>query len=69
MVQVPYHKPDITLPADLVEEIMRIDGLDNIEIPAAITITPSAELGAEKWLLKKNSQLFNWPGFQRNFYQ
>jgi len=42
-VMVPYHKPDISLPADLVEEILRIDGLDNIEIPEAITITPSVE--------------------------
>ncbi len=42
-VAVPYHKPDISLPADLVEEILRIDGLDNIAIPAAITITPSVE--------------------------
>lgn len=42
-VSVPYHKPDISLPADLVEEVLRIDGLDNIEIPEAITITPSVE--------------------------
>jgi len=42
-VAVPYHKPDISLPADLVEEIVRIDGLDNIEIPGAISITPSVE--------------------------
>ena len=42
-VAVPYSKPDITLPADLVEEILRIDGLDNITIPHAITITPSVE--------------------------
>ena len=42
-VAVPYHKPDISLPADLVEEILRIDGLDNIDIPEAITITPGAE--------------------------
>jgi phenylalanyl-tRNA synthetase beta chain len=42
-VAVPYHKPDISLPADLVEEILRIDGLDNVEIPNAITITPSIE--------------------------
>jgi phenylalanyl-tRNA synthetase beta chain len=42
-VAVPYSKPDISLPADLVEEIVRIDGLDNIEIPGAITITPSVE--------------------------
>lgn len=44
---VPYHKPDITLPADLVEEIMRIDGLDNVDIPAAITLSPSADLLSE----------------------
>ena len=42
-VSVPFHKPDISLPADIVEEIMRIDGLDNIAIPAAITISPSVE--------------------------
>jgi phenylalanyl-tRNA synthetase beta chain len=40
-VAVPFHKPDISLPADIVEEVLRIDGLDNIEIPGAITITPS----------------------------
>ena len=42
-VAAPYHKPDISLPADLVEEIIRIDGLDNIDIPEAITITPAVE--------------------------
>jgi phenylalanyl-tRNA synthetase beta chain len=42
-VSVPYCKPDISMPADLVEEILRIDGLDNIGIPGAITITPSVE--------------------------
>lgn len=42
-VAVPYHKPDISLPADLVEEVLRIDGLDNVAIPDAITITPSVE--------------------------
>ena len=42
-VAVPFSKPDISLPADIVEEILRIDGLDNIEIPTAITITPSVE--------------------------
>lgn len=42
-VDVPYHKNDVSLPADLVEEIVRIDGLDNIEIPTSITISPSVE--------------------------
>ncbi len=42
-VAAPYHKPDITLPADLVEEILRIDGLDNVDIDGQVTITPSLE--------------------------
>jgi phenylalanyl-tRNA synthetase beta chain len=42
-VEVPFHKRDVTIAADVVEEILRIDGLDNIEIPTAITITPSVE--------------------------
>jgi phenylalanyl-tRNA synthetase beta chain len=41
-VTVPYSKPDISIPADLVEEVMRIDGLDNIEIPTQVLITPAA---------------------------
>ncbi|HEY0432901.1 MAG TPA: phenylalanine--tRNA ligase subunit beta, partial [Chitinophagaceae bacterium] len=36
-------KPDISLPADVVEEIVRIDGLDNIDIPTAITMTPAVD--------------------------
>jgi phenylalanyl-tRNA synthetase beta chain len=43
VVAAPLHKPDIALPADVVEEIVRIDGLDNIEIPSSITMTPSVE--------------------------
>ncbi|MDR3712782.1 MAG: phenylalanine--tRNA ligase subunit beta [Puia sp.] len=45
-VAVPYHKPDVNLPADIVEEIMRIDGYDNIPIPATITLSPSVETDA-----------------------
>lgn len=44
IVAVPYHKPDVSLPADIVEEILRIDGLDNIEIPTTISISPSVEV-------------------------
>ena len=43
VVAAPYSKPDILLAADVVEEIVRIDGLDNIQIPAAITMTPSVD--------------------------
>ena len=42
-VAVPFSKPDISLPADIIEEIMRIDGYDNVEIPSAITISPAVE--------------------------
>ena len=42
-IAVPFSKPDITLPADIIEEIMRIDGYDNVEIPSAITISPAVE--------------------------
>jgi phenylalanyl-tRNA synthetase beta chain len=47
LIAVPFHKPDIQQPADLVEEIMRIDGYDHIEIPANINISPSVETGRE----------------------
>lgn len=40
---VPFSKHDIRIPADLVEEIMRIDGLDNITIPDLITLAPSKD--------------------------
>jgi phenylalanyl-tRNA synthetase beta chain len=43
VASAPFSKPDIHLPADIVEEIMRIDGLDNVEIPKAITISPSVD--------------------------
>lgn len=52
-VAVPYHKPDISLPADLVEEILRIDGLDNVEIPEKITITPAVEENFTREVLKE----------------
>jgi len=42
-VAVPYHKPDISIPADIVEEVLRIDGLDNIAIPSVITMSPSID--------------------------
>jgi phenylalanyl-tRNA synthetase beta chain len=47
-VAVPYHKPDISLPADIVEEVLRIDGLDNVIIPESITISPAVEQNNQK---------------------
>jgi phenylalanyl-tRNA synthetase beta chain len=56
-VAVPYHKPDISLPADIVEEILRVDGLDNIAIPDAITITPSVEETIQRIIQRKGRRL------------
>ena len=52
-VAVPFSKTDISLPADIVEEIIRIDGLDNIDIPASITITPAINQSGTKEGLKE----------------
>lgn len=52
-LEVPYHKPDISLPADIVEEILRIDGLDSIDIPTTISISPSIEVNYKAEVLKE----------------
>ncbi len=52
-VEVPYSNPDISLPADIIEEIMRIDGLDNIEIPSTISIAPSIDTGLAEAAIKE----------------
>lgn len=52
-VAVPTSKTDIHDPADLVEEIMRIDGLDNIEIPKGIYITPAIDQTANARALRE----------------
>ncbi len=67
-VAVPYSKPDISIPADIVEEIMRIDGLDNVEIPAAITISPAVEtLGIETACKEKTAAYLTGAGFNEIF--
>ncbi len=52
-VKVPFSKPDITIAADLVEEIMRIDGLDNVEIQQMITIAPAVETLAHETIYQE----------------
>ncbi len=67
-LSVPYSKPDITTGADIVEEIMRIDGLDNIEIPAMITMAPSVEtLGHEEACKEKIAACLAATGFNEIF--
>ncbi len=63
-VVVPFNKPDISLPADIVEEIIRIDGLDNIEIPSTISLSPAINLHSNKEkLIQKISGFLVGQGF------
>lgn len=63
-VSAPLSKIDIALPADIVEEIVRIDGLDNIQISKSVTIIPSTQENLIHEALKeKIAQLFTGLGF------
>jgi phenylalanyl-tRNA synthetase beta chain len=62
-VKVPYSKTDISLPADIVEEILRIDGYDNIEIPTSITISPSVDNYSKPAYKEKISNYLTGAGF------
>ncbi len=52
-IAVPFSKTDISLPADIVEEILRIDGIDSIEIPTTITLSPAIDASFTKERLKE----------------
>lgn len=65
---VPFSKSDVSIGADLVEEIMRIDGLDNVEIPSMITISPATEtLGHEAAYKERISEYLSGSGFHEIF--
>jgi phenylalanyl-tRNA synthetase beta chain len=65
---VPFSKPDISIGADIVEEIMRIDGLDNVDIPQLITIAPSVEtLAHEAAYAEKVAEYLAGSGFHEIF--
>ncbi len=67
-VAAPFSKPDMELPADLAEEVMRIDGLDNVEIPTSITISPSTEADQTSFSYKeKISNILAGQGFNEIF--
>jgi phenylalanyl-tRNA synthetase beta chain len=67
-IAVPFSKSDVHIQADIVEEIMRIDGLDNVEIPATIQIAPATEsLNRLAILREKIAQTFVGWGFYEIF--
>ena len=68
LINVPFSKTDISIAADIVEEIMRIDGLDSIEIPATISIAPSSDYDNKKHELKeKTANYLTGNGFAEIF--
>jgi len=66
-VAVPFSQTGYQPPADIVEEILRIDGLDNVEIQkGSMTITPSRDENILKESLKeKIAEISTGAGFNK----
>lgn len=57
-VMPPSNKTDIRQPADIAEEVLRIDGLDNIAMPAQLKIAIQPESGDRKRKDREKMALF-----------
>ena len=64
LLKVPTNKTDVTQPADIVEEILRIDGLDNIAIPDRLNISLSPTKPNDRGVREKIAELLCGQGFQ-----
>jgi phenylalanyl-tRNA synthetase beta chain len=62
-VKVPSSKHDVRQMADVVEEIMRIDGLDNIPIPERLNISLMPETPSDRGLRENMAQSLSGMGF------
>lgn len=63
-LKVPSNKPDVLQPADIVEEIVRIDGLDNIAIPERLNISLTKGLPDDRGIREHVSELLCGMGLQ-----
>ncbi|MBL7719474.1 MAG: phenylalanine--tRNA ligase subunit beta, partial [Flavipsychrobacter sp.] len=61
---VPTNKTDVTQPADIVEEVLRIDGLDNIEIPSRLNVSLVKPMPNDRAARQKVSELLCGMGYQ-----
>jgi len=61
---VPSNKPDVSQPADIVEEILRIDGLDNITIPERLNISLTGQLPSDRKVRERTATLLCGAGMQ-----
>lgn len=58
LVTVPLNKTDVTRPVDLIEEILRIYGYNNVEIPQTFQYTPNQKTEYSLSQLQKKLSLF-----------
>ncbi len=63
ILHVPSNKVDVLQPADIAEEILRIDGLDNVLIPAKLNITLTKALPNDRAEREKVAQQLCDTGF------
>jgi len=63
-ITVPSNKTDVTEPADIVEEIVRIDGLDNIVIPEKLNIALLPSRENDRKLKEKCAEMLCGEGLQ-----
>ncbi len=63
-LQVPSNKTDVTQPADIVEEILRIDGLDNVALSGRLDIALTNPLPGDREIKEKIANLLCGMGFQ-----
>jgi phenylalanyl-tRNA synthetase beta chain len=63
-LKVPSNKTDVSQPADIVEEVLRIDGLDNIAIPEKLNISLVKALPNDRAEKEKLAEALCGLGFQ-----
>ncbi len=62
-LEVPSNKTDVAHPADIVEEILRIDGLDNIRIPDKLNIPLTRSIPGDRAARDRYAALLCGMGF------
>ena len=63
-LKAPSNKTDIAHPADIVEEILRIDGLDHIQIPGRLNIALSKAFPSDRHTRERIAELLCGMGLQ-----
>jgi phenylalanyl-tRNA synthetase beta chain len=64
MLKIPSNKTDVSQPADIVEEILRIDGLDNVQIPGRLNIALTKALDNDRAERERVAELLCGMGLQ-----